>query len=667
MGAPPLAITISTRDCRMDNVTAITFVAARKERLARCVVALSAIAVIVAACAEDAPRTTGFRPSPGAETLIARKLEPVRRASLLRTASEEDPLPSFWNSCSNGWISSVKNQGNLGTCWAFASLATLETQLLKAGKGVRDFSEKNMVNMAASSANFYDGGNMDLAAGYLLRWSGPVDETKDVYVGSSVTWKNNPSPVLMSEMHIQNVAWISPLDGTEARKNALKSAIRRYGAVATAIGWFSSCEKGDAYYYYGNNGPNHAITVIGWDDSFPKAKFNRTPPGNGAWIIKNSWGENYGDNGFYHVSYHDVNFGKYFNGAVFLPPEEGENYDAVHGHDCSGPDYDATANWTPSLDCDLQAVVFTAAWNERLAAVGVWTTLYPNPYEISVYTNVTRHATSRSSEVECYDRSTGKGYLPESVSPTENGTLACRISGTLARPGFTTIPLGTEIPLEPGSSYAIVYRQTGSAISTVVSCCLPLRSDPIYGQNLFRPGNGYLGWTQNGSQISWSDAYDAGLYAYDAELYPDDNNGWALCIKAYTRNGIATAVNDMPGGTADGKGMVLATAATNATLFADTYSFESLARLVGANGRSLWANWLIGLDPSDASKSDFTISIDMSSGVPSLTLDPDLGNNRSYTVWGRDSLAPESPWRIVDRDNPSSDGARFFRVSIGQQ
>lgn len=161
----------------------------------------------------EGERATGFLPSPRAATLRVRAANPPRRAPLLRTAPES-ALPSRWDSREHGWVSSVKNQGHVGACWAFAALATVETQLLKVGGGERHFSPKNMVNMSASPYSYNDGGNSDLAAGYLLRWSGPVDERNDPYVTTTVGWEAAAKPALVSELHIHDVAWIPPLDGT---------------------------------------------------------------------------------------------------------------------------------------------------------------------------------------------------------------------------------------------------------------------------------------------------------------------------------------------------------------------------------------------------------------------------------------------------------------------
>ena len=93
-------------------------------------------------------------------------------------------------------------------------------------------------------------------------------------------------------------------------------------------------------------------------------------------------------------------------------------------------------------------------------------------------------------------------------------------------------------------------------------------------------------------------------------------------------------------------------------------SFAASAGLVGANGRSLWASWLAGLDPDDPASRDLVVSIDLEGGEPRIGWTPDLGDARAYTLWGRDSLAPSDGWRAVDPAAPSATGARFFRVSV---
>ena len=71
-----------------------------------------------------------------------------------------------------------------------------------------------------------------------------------------------------------------------------------------------------AQYVNATEQANHEVAIIGWDDNFPKEKFLVAPPGDGAWIIKNSWGPDFGDNGCMYVSYYDQSLLTYTPGSI---------------------------------------------------------------------------------------------------------------------------------------------------------------------------------------------------------------------------------------------------------------------------------------------------------------------------------------------------------------
>ncbi len=593
------------------------------------VLAVVALEVIFAA---DEPRATGFVPPPNAP--VVRKLATPSRRTLLR-ASSSTSIPSSWDSRDNGWISPVKDQGSVGCCWTFASYATLETQLLKAGLREYDFSEKNIANLNGLESGGDDGGNYDMAAAYLLRWGGAVAETNDVYVSSLSAWTS--SPVLSPALHVQHVVWIPALDGSESAANDLKTAIMEYGAVATSIGWYkgSKYSVSNMYYLAVVKDSNHAITVVGWDDDVPGSAFATTAPTNGAWLIKNSWGKSEGKDGYFWVSYSDVTFGRAMGGTIFIPASDEEDYDVVRGYDRLGCVYEllSSRDWYEwfGYGYELQSSVFTSAWNEELAAVGIYSSVYPNPYEISIYTNVTKGA----------------------ATPTEGGVLACTVYGTLTHAGFTTIPLTEVLALADTNSFAVVYRQTADTWHSTLVC----GEYSGYATPSNAVGYCYLGFVEDGTNF-WYDAYEEGTNFYGPSF--------AVCMKAYTRITKSSAAADMPSESDDGTTMLSELSAGSWPWLLETgETFGAYAGLLGANGRSLWTSWLVGLDWTSPEDVEFKASIEMVDGKPVVTYSPSL-STRSYKMYGRSSMDSSDEWVEVDPSDPGASGAKFFKVTVAQ-
>ena len=143
-----------------------------------------------------APHMTGLLEPPKGYAPAQRVDDP--RSAGRRRAPVRTVLPAKWDARDQGWVSPAKNQQATGSCWAFSALATIETQLLKAGRGPNDLSERNLVNLHGwTELTGETGGLHSMAEAYLLRWAGPVAESNDVFgvVARTSDWTHD-SPQL---------------------------------------------------------------------------------------------------------------------------------------------------------------------------------------------------------------------------------------------------------------------------------------------------------------------------------------------------------------------------------------------------------------------------------------------------------------------------------------
>ena len=158
-----------------------------------------------------------------------------------------------------------------------------------------------------------------MAAAYLLRWDGPVDEADDPYAPYAST--PNPASDAADRAHVHEVLYLpSRTSSTDTRD--LKWAVMTYGAVYTTMYWTGSAYRdATTSYYCAGTGANHAVDIVGWDDAHPATAFASPPAGPGAFLVRNSWGTDFGDGGYFWVSYYDTAFGR--GSAVSAAPRPG--------------------------------------------------------------------------------------------------------------------------------------------------------------------------------------------------------------------------------------------------------------------------------------------------------------------------------------------------------
>ena len=126
---------------------------------------------------------------------------------------------------------------------------------------------------------------------------------------------------------------------------------------------------------------NHDIVIIGWDDNYPKENFVTQPEGDGAFICKNSWGADFGQDGYFYISYYDKNIGIY--GIGYTGVEPADNYDRLYQSDLLG--------WTGSIGYNEPLAWFSSVYepdrDSSLKAVGFYATDVDTYYDIYIVKN----------------------------------------------------------------------------------------------------------------------------------------------------------------------------------------------------------------------------------------------------------------------------------------
>ncbi len=239
------------------------------------------------------------------EKIRQRKLPQIKakNASVLATAFD-------WRSL--GMVTPVKDQGSCGSCWDFGTIGAWEANVLIRGGGVTNASEQYILN----SKKYGTCGGGWYAFGFLTPPSssfslgnptggfGTASQKEVPYTGQDGTFIPTLTPY-------QAVTWgyVNPnVDIPSVQE--LKSALIEKGplAVAVAATDFFQDYTGGVFDESSNDPINHVVTLVGWDD------------GKGAWLVKNSWGTGWGENGYIWMKYGSNKIGWRAAWVIAFPP-----------------------------------------------------------------------------------------------------------------------------------------------------------------------------------------------------------------------------------------------------------------------------------------------------------------------------------------------------------
>lgn len=245
---------------------------------------------------EQRANLRGYRPPAGYEADLQKNLR------IYPTAEKALPSSLSWREL--GGVTPVKNQGSCGSCWAFAATAELES-FVKIYYGLEtDLSEQQVVSCNPYGADC-DGG-WATAAYFVFQTTGAVLENCAPYLAAS------PPAAPCTQDQFLKYAWTTGYDYIANDVEQIKAALQN-GPVCTGIDASAEFEaySGGCYDVPGQQ-VNHLVLIVGYDD--------RACGGQGAWLIKNSWGPGFGEGGYIWVKYGAGLTGQSVTQLRYTPP-----------------------------------------------------------------------------------------------------------------------------------------------------------------------------------------------------------------------------------------------------------------------------------------------------------------------------------------------------------
>ncbi len=429
------------------------------------------------------------------------------------SADDEPELPARfdWRDADPPVLTPLKTQIG-STCWAYSTIACAEANLIK--KGLADSS----IDLSESHLIWFTNGQGFPTDPDDLRYAGAHEESPDGYrressvisaVFSLAAWQGvipesdaaphadmqplDESLRYRSIAHLQNAEYYPPDEPQTVKQKLMENgpmvlsffdSYDREDAISGQHGYFNQ-DFADKKEQDALNGSYHLVTLVGWDDSFAKENFDTEPPGDGAWIIRDSMAKHIRDgNDHFYLSYYEPSILLYCSYDF----EPATNYGNVYHYN----DSDVTRFHTLQEENGyLLANVFEAGQTETISAVGFFTDQPSEAWQISVYA------------------------LESGFTNPEDGALVEQFEGVAEFKGFHTVPLPQSYAVKPGQIYSVVIR-------------LPvgMKYGTYYDSSVYRKGVSFWGLYNSGGLLKWTDCYDSGngdvcIHVY-TEYEPED-------------------------------------------------------------------------------------------------------------------------------------------------
>ncbi|MEF2837224.1 MAG: C1 family peptidase [Oscillospiraceae bacterium] len=285
-----------------------------------------------------------------------------------------------------------------------------------------------------------------------------------------------------------------------------------------------------------NAGVNHAVTIVGWDDNYSAENFleDKRPPADGAWIVRNSWGEDYGDGGYFYLSFYDQ--------TISIP----ESFDFVTSYKAGSP----TKVSMVGMDYMVTGSYPTVR-SEEVISYGNVFTMDPG-LDVLRYISVLCGTGDAEITADVY-------LLNENAIVPSDGILLDRVVTDLRYGGYYRIPLSHEFHIPEGSRIGVVVTQrsangedvqyslpytiaTTQAYMDIYNQLMPTETMMSKKYNVALIGQGESWVYQNGQWYDWADVIaDLSNANEKAQYVTYDNLG--IKLYAYSMEELETLHN----------------------------------------------------------------------------------------------------------------------------
>ena len=307
----------------------------------------------------------------------------------------QNPETSYC-SISDGLAVPVRQQG-MGGCYCYSAVSSMQVKYLKEHGELPDLNPNDIIYRIYGVTETSEDGVPQYPEEKFYISSGlETDLGGDVMMVAGALCADPLNGYVIKEANIYGSYNTDDADFDKVTEEDIKNAVRENGGVCMCVNYKKDCKYINGYYTQNHpensEDSDHVALVVGWDDDFPADCFATPASRNGAWLVQNSFGINWGNCGYYFVSYDQAIRGMFgleasdeyssaiaygrFALATLSAPENAEKLEGATN--ISDLSQEEVLSWA-----DIEAASIYRQ-EGSVAAIGFWTVIQDQPYTIEL-------------------------------------------------------------------------------------------------------------------------------------------------------------------------------------------------------------------------------------------------------------------------------------------